>query len=104
MKIAKFLAALLVLWLPFAVLSIVAIPVALWALATGEWVYAKNLLRAMDKVAAALFGWTGYYTVSAECGASSCVFCKVICAGLNLLDPGHCAGAAQREGLTKGGA
>lgn len=102
MKIAKFLAALLVLWLPFAVLSIVAIPVALWALATGEWVYAKNILRAKDKIAAALLGWSGDHTISAECGADTgCRFCRVVCWLLNKIQPGHCEGAALREGTKK---
>lgn len=100
MKVAKFLVALLVLWLPFSVLSVVAIPVALWALATGEWDYAKNILRAMDCTAAALFGRSGRYTVSAECGArKGCVLCGLLCRFLDLIQKGHCEGAAKREGI-----
>lgn len=98
MKLAKFLVAMLVLWLPFSVLSVVAIPVALWALSTGEWEYAKNILRAMDCTTAALFGRSGRYTVSAECGASDCAACRLLCRFLDLIQPGHCAGAATREG------
>lgn len=94
----KVLVALLVLWLPFSLAALVAIPVSLFAI-FFEWEYAKNILRAKDKLAAALLGWSGRYTVSAECGAAvDCRFCRAVCALLNRLDPGHCAGAAKREG------
>ena len=63
---AKFIVALLILWVPFSIAAIVAIPVALWALVAKEWEYAKDILRAMDKTAAALLGWGGRYTASAE--------------------------------------
>lgn len=99
----KLLVALLVLWLPFSLAAIVAIPVSLVAVFL-EWEYAKNILRAKDKLAAALLGWSGRYTVSAECGASDCRFCRSVCWLLNWIDKGHCEGAAKREGLTKGDA
>jgi len=96
----KYLVALLVLWLPFSAAAIVAIPVSLVAVFV-EWEYAKNILRAKDKLAAALLGWSGKYTISAECGArTDCRFCSAVCWMLNIIDPGHCAGAAKREGLT----
>lgn len=99
--LAKFVVALLVLWVPFSAAAIIAIPVALWALVSQEWTYAKDLLRAMDKVGAALLGWGGRYTVSAECGSrrAGCLLCKFVCPILHLIDPGHCVGAAKREGL-----
>lgn len=97
-KIGWFVVALLLLWLPFSIAAVLAIPVALWALVTEEWEYAKNILRAMDCTTAALFGRSGRYTVSAECGASDCVACRLLCRFLDLIQPGHCAGAAKREG------
>lgn len=98
----RLVAAFLLLWLPFSAACLAAIPVALWAVLAEENVYAKDLLRAMDKVMAALLGWGGRYTVSAECGSrqSACAFCKLVCWLLNKLDPGHCEGAAKREGLS----
>lgn len=96
----KLLAVLIVLWLPFSAAAIVAILVSLVAVFV-EWEYAKNILRAQDKTMAALLGWTGRYTVSAECGAGKepCRFCRWVCALLDLIQPGHCAGAAKREGI-----
>jgi len=92
--------ALLVLWLPFSVTAILAIVLAPLALLVDEWAYGKDLLRAMDKLGAALLGWGGRYTVSAECGArrSDCRLCRFVCRLLDLIDPGHCKGAAEREG------
>lgn len=98
MKAVRVLVALLVLWVPFSFAAIVAIPVSLVALFT-EWEYAKNILRAKDKMAAALLGWSGRYTISAECGKSECRFCKVVCKFLDMIQPGHCEGAAKREGI-----
>jgi hypothetical protein len=93
----KLLAALLILWLPLSLAAIVAIPVSLVAVFI-EWEYAKNILRAKDKLAAALLGWSGQHTISAECGASECKLCRAVCALLNMIDNGHCEGASRREG------
>jgi hypothetical protein len=92
--------ALLVLWLPFSLTAILAIILAPLALLMDEWTYGKDLLRAMDKLGAALLGWGGRYTVSAECGSrrSECWLCRRVCRLLDLIDPGHCKGAAEREG------
>lgn len=95
---ARFMVAFFVLWVPFSIAALVAIPVSLFAL-VFEWEYAKNILRAKDKLAAALLGWSGKYTVSAECGVSDCKACKAVCWLLNFLDPGHCEGAAKKEGI-----
>lgn len=93
----KLFVALLVLWLPFSIAALVAIPVSLFAI-FFEWDYAKNILRAKDKLAAALLGWSGKYTISAECGSEAdCFLCQTICSILNWIDPGHCAGAAAKE-------
>ncbi len=93
----KILVALFVLWLPFSIVAILSVPISLIALITDEWPYAKKVLKAMDKLMAAILGWDGTYTISAECGRSSCTFCNVICWILNKIQPGHCVGAAERE-------
>jgi len=94
----KLLVVLLVLWLPFSIAALIAIPVSFVATFI-DWEYAKKLLKLLDKVMAALLGWSGEYTVSAECGKSNCFLCKWLCTLLNTIDPGHCEGAAKREGL-----
>lgn len=95
----KIVAALIVLWIPFSVAALVAIPVSLFAVFM-EWGYAKNILRAKDKLAASLIGWSGNNTVSAECGARpDCRICSMLCRFLDLIQPGHCLGAAKKEGL-----
>lgn len=55
----------------------------------------------MDRLGAAVMGWGGDYTISAECGSrrAGCRFCRVVCRVLNLVQPGHCVGAAKNEGL-----
>lgn len=96
--IARIAVAFFVLWIPFSIAALIAIPVSLFAL-VFEWDYAKNILRAKDKLAAALVGWSGRYTVSAECGAETkCKVCAVLCWVLGVIDSGHCEGAAKREG------
>lgn len=97
----KPLAAFFLLAIPFgltAVLAALAAPAA--ALFYGVSDYAKNLLRAMDRLGAALLGFSGRYTVSAECGSrTDCKACALVCRFLDLIQPGHCAGAAKREGI-----
>lgn len=98
--LARRVLVLFVLWLPFSLAAIVAIPVSFIAV-FFEWDYAKNILRAKDRMAAALLGWSGRYTISAECGADlDCAPCRAVCWLLDWIDPGHCAGAAKREGLS----
>jgi len=99
-RLPAMLVALLVLWLPFSATAILAIALAPLALLVDEWKYGKDLLRAMDKLGAALLGWGGRYTVSAECGSrrADCRLCRFVCRLLNVIDPGHCVGAAKREG------
>ena len=57
--------------------------------------YANNVLTALDRLMAALLGWSGRHTVSAECGASKCAFCWWV---RGLLGVRHCVGAALDEG------
>lgn len=100
-RLPAMLVALLVLWLPFSVTAILAVVLAPLALLVDKWTYGKDLLRAMDKLGAALLGWGGRYTVSAECGSrrADCRLCRFVCRLLNVIDPGHCVGAAKREGV-----
>lgn len=96
----KWLVGVFILWLPFSIGAILSIPITFWAIFTNQE-YAKQCLKAQDKLTAALFGWGGDYTVSAECGSrqKDCKLCKMLCAFLNKLQPGHCEGAAKNEGL-----
>lgn len=98
----KYVVAILILWLPFSLSAIIAIPVSFVAVFL-EWEYAKNILKAQDRTAAALLGWSGEYTISAECGRSDCRLCKLVCRLLDVIQPGHCKGAAEREGVKNGG-
>jgi hypothetical protein len=60
--------------------------------------YTANVMHTMDMLLAALLGWDGRSTVSKECGRSSCRFCRVICAVLNvILERDHCAKEARRQ-------
>lgn len=93
-----YLIRLAVLWLPFsltALLAIVGLPFIL--LLNREW--GKDILRAMDKLGASVLGYSGVYTLSAECGKSECKPCKFMCAFLDLIDYNHCAKAAKKEGV-----
>lgn len=95
------IAVALALWLAFTVLVLAGIVVAPVAILAGHWGYAKELGAAMDRLGAAVLGWGGDNTISAECGSrnSDCRFCKFVCWMLNLVQPGHCEGAAKHEGL-----
>lgn len=60
--------------------------------------YIDNLLMTFDRLLAAIFGWSGKYTVSTECASSKCKFCKAI---RWLLGEKHCKEAAKNEGALK---
>lgn len=98
---------LFILWLPFSIGCLVAIPVSLIAILSGSS-YAKNMLLAMDKLAASVIFFDGLNTVSAECGrilhefkgiTGHCVFCTLLCRFIHLLDGGHCNKNAKEDGL-----
>lgn len=97
MSIFHRFAVVLILWLPFSLGGLVAIGASLIAILCDWYTYGKNLLRAMDKVLAALFGFSGYFTLSAECGVSTHPLAKLLSRTLDLIDPGHCVGAAKNE-------
>lgn len=93
------LALILVLWLPFSLGAIASIVLSLWAILAEENEYGKNVLRAMDKTLAAVLGFSGYYTLSAECGIAPEAPWTHLRWLLNKIQAGHCEGAAKNEGL-----
>ena len=95
----KKLAILLVLWLPFSIGAVSAIIVSLAAILMEENAYAKDVLRAMDKLLASVCGFSGSYTLSAECGVTERQPWILLRRLLNGIQPGHCEGAAKNEGL-----
>lgn len=109
MSIAQRLALLIVLWLPFTLAGIGAAVISFTVVSFGnhdqQQGYGKDVLRAMDKVLAAVLGYSGQYTTSAELGVDDPArnrFGFRFAALRWLLDkiqPGHCVGAAVNEGL-----
>lgn len=97
MVIVKTLLAILLLWLPFSLAALVAIPVLLFGILTGDESIWRPTGRAMDKLLATLFGFSGYFTLSAELGASAEY--QWLRKFLDWLQPGHCADAAKNEKL-----
>lgn len=97
----KKLAIIAVLWMPFSLGCVAAILVSLAAIVLEENEYAKDVLRAMDKTLAAVLGFSGFYTLSAECGATNEKPWALLRAVLDAIQPGHCTGAAINEGLIK---
>jgi len=95
----KKLAIILVLWLPFSLGCLAAVIVSLLAILMEENVYGKDVLRAMDKLLAAVLGFSGFFTLSAECGISRDTPWIQLRWLLNKIQPFHCEGAAKKEGL-----
>lgn len=95
----KKLALIILLWLPFSIGCLLAIPASLFAIALEENTYGKDVLRAMDKVLAAVCGFSGYFTLSAECGASNDQPWIGLRKILDMIQADHCEGAAKSEGL-----
>jgi len=99
---------LFLLWLPFSLGCLVAIPLSLIAILGGS-IYAKNMLLAMDKLGAASMKFSGLNTVSAECGrllhemkdglTARCIFCKLLCRFVHEMDAGHCDRNARDDRL-----
>ena len=93
----KVLVAIFVLWLPFSLLALAAIPICLVAIVFDEMPYGKNVLKAQDRLVAALLGYSGTRTLSAEMGRSQCRLCKIVCKMLDVIEPGHCQRADAKE-------
>lgn len=84
-------------WLPFSVACIASVPISLYGILFTQNDYARNVLRSMDKLLAALMGFTGRWTLSAELGAGSKF--QWLRRGLDSIQKDHCAKAARDEGL-----
>lgn len=101
MSIFARLAILIVLWLPFTLGCLAAGVVSLLAVIFGWERYGKDVLRAMDKTLAAVLGFSGFFTLSAECGVSTHPLAVLLRRALDLIQPGHCIEAAKHEGLLR---
>lgn len=103
MNILQKLAVILILWLPFSLAGIAASIVSLYVILFGsreeQQGYGKNVLRAMDKVLASVCGFSGSYTLSAECGIATTQPWTGLRFLLNAIQAGHCEHAAEIEGL-----
>lgn len=97
--VIKKLAFTLVLWLPFSLGAIASVVTSLFAIWAEKNTYGKNVLRAMDKTLAAVLGFSGYLTLSAECGVATTQPWVALRKALDLIQAGHCEGAAKNEGL-----
>lgn len=93
----KKLLAILLLWIPFSLAALVAIPYLLYGLLAEDESIWRPVGRAMDKLMAAVMGYSGNHTLSAELGASTDYhWLRVM---LDKIQDGHCAKAARDEGL-----
>lgn len=62
--------------------------------------WAKNVFRAGDKTLAAVLGFSGFHSLSAECGAGDSLLCRALLPVIDhVFGEGHCIGAARNEGL-----
>jgi hypothetical protein len=95
----KFLIVLLVLWLPFSLAALAAVPLSLWRVLTRDALRGRVMLYAMDRLAAAVCGWSGAFTISAEVHNPRNRIQQHLKDFLNWLDPGHTEQAARKEGL-----
>lgn len=98
------LASLAILWLPFGLACLLAVPVALlgllvWLLSARGYDYTKNLLGGMDRCASGLLGLEARYTVSAHCGVMTRAWLRPLRALLDAISSGHCEWAARKEDL-----
>lgn len=92
----KRIIAVLLLWLPFSIAAIAAIPVLLWGVLTNDASIWRPVGRAMDKLLATLLGFNGNFTLSAELGAGEKYqWLRKI---LDKIESDHCRKAAIAEG------
>ena len=59
-----------------------------------------EVITALDKFIAATLGWSGRYTVSAQCAVSTTLPARMLRSVLNAIMADHCENAAKSEGLT----
>lgn len=89
----KLLIALVVLWIPFSLAALVAVPVLLFGMLADDESIWKPVGRAMDKLFAALLGYSGENTLSAELGASARH--QRLRKFVDLFEANHCLNAAK---------
>jgi len=87
----------LILWLVFSIAGLVAIPRLLYGVVTNNERIWSPVGRAMDRVLAALLGYSGRYTTSAELAVSDRH--QWLRNLVDKLEPGHCEKEARKEGL-----
>lgn len=101
MNMMKKLSAILILWLPFSLAALASIPVLLWGMLSENETIWRPVGRCMDRLLAALLGWSGDYTLSAELGRGFRL--QWLRRLLDRIQTGHCLKAALDEGLLKRG-
>jgi hypothetical protein len=89
----------LILWFVFSLAALVAIFVLLFGVLTNNERVWSPVGRAMDRVLAALLGYSGKYTTSAELAVS--YRHKWLGKLVDWIEPGHCEKEARKEGLIK---
>ena len=89
----------LILWFVFSVAGLIAIPVLLFGVLTSNERIWSPVGRAMDRVLAALLGYSGKYTTSAELAVSNRH--QWLRKLVDRLEKGHCEKEARKEGLIK---
>lgn len=89
---------LTLLWLCFAVCCFVAPLMALIYPFARKGRYVRNLAEAADRFLAAMFGFSGRWTLSVECAFSRSPYFQILHALLNIIVPEHCEKAAFKEG------
>lgn len=92
----KLLGAIFLLWLPFSVAALIAIPVCLFGVLFNIERIWRPVGRAMDRLMATLFGFSGEYTLSAELALTGRY--ALLRSFLDLIETDHCRKAAEREG------
>lgn len=93
----------LLLWILGLVTGFLSVFIMLWQVfhsadAVG---YGKRVLVAGDKLGASVLGFSGQYTISAQCGVATSRPWTVIRRVLDFIKSNHCENAARNEGLLK---
>lgn len=101
MEVFKRIAVLVILWAPFSLMCLAAVPVSFAGVLLWSQGYGKNLLGGMDRTGSGLLGLDARYTISAHCGSGEHPWLKPLGFLLDLIQKGHCEGAARNEGLLR---
>lgn len=95
----KLILAILLLWIPFSLAALVAIPTLLVALLMQNESVWRPLGKAMDKVLAVLCGYDGEHTLSAELYYAP--EDTLLRRFLEWIVPNHCRDSAEAEKYQK---